>query len=272
MLLRAERKLSFPLRTHETSYHFNASFLLHLQPGVHFSDVLIKLPWVATLVWHWQFMQCLISCQTVLKTWEASLLLVSVNLRGNSPSWITGITLKRPQLFTCEGKHESIFLPDWMLNFHQLGHYFYSRFSSASKLQWLPEWEKSHPQNSNGTWQRWGDHLICRNDFVLSLWVLQLNGTADKPCQCVFSHLAALLTHWVFWEAFIQEEMHMGATACVNKILSKTTHLKTADLALIHTPTHFSCPPPPEGLHKKSTFLHKTLICQKLSDVLTADD
>lgn len=50
------RELSFPLHTQETSYHFNASFLHRLQPWVHFSDVLIKLPWVAALVWHWQFM------------------------------------------------------------------------------------------------------------------------------------------------------------------------------------------------------------------------
>lgn len=53
----------------------------------------------------------------------------------------------------------------------------------------------------------------------------QLNGAADKRCQCVFAHLAALRTQQVFFSSKLlhEEKRHMGATACVNKVLSKTT-------------------------------------------------
>lgn len=80
-------------------------------------------------------------------------LLVSINVHGNRLKWITGIPLKRPKPVACASIHQSIFLSEWMLDSYPIGRYINSRFSSASELRWLPKWEKSHPQNSNGSWR-----------------------------------------------------------------------------------------------------------------------
>lgn len=128
--------------------------------------------------------------------------------------------------------------------------------------------EKSYPQNSNGSWQGWNDHLICCNGFILSFCVSQLNGATDKCCQCVFVHLAALLTHWVFQEAFIQEETPHGSNSLCKQNLKQNyppvnnrqpqTHSHThTNPCIFPTQTRLLCPPPPTALHKKSTFLKK---------------
>lgn len=103
-------------------------------------------------------------------------------------------------------------------------------------------------------------HLICRNGFVLSFWVLQLNGAADKRCQCVFAHLAALLTHWVFQKAFIQGETPHGSNSLCKQNLKQNHPPVNSRQPCTHTysaQTHFLCPPPPTVHHKNGTFLRK---------------
>lgn len=131
----------------------------------------------------------------------------------------------------------------WRVGFLAVRTSFFSRgFRVTQSSIDSPNEEKSYPQNSNGSWQGWNDHLICRNGFILSFCVSQLNGAADKCCQCVFVHLAALLTHWVFQEAFIREETPHGSNSLCKQNLKQNyppvnnrqpqTHSHT------HTQTH----------------------------------
>ena len=108
---------------------------------------------------------------------------------------------------------------EWILDSYPIGRYVYSRFSSASELRWLPQMRKITP--SKLKWILARVHLICRNGFVLSRCVLWLNGAADKRCQCVFAHLAALLTHWDFQKAFTQGEMPHGSNSLCKQNLTQ---------------------------------------------------
>lgn len=186
-------------------------------------------------------------------------LLVSINLpEHSSPNWITGITLKRPKPFNCVEKHYSIFLHDWMLDFEPYRALFLLKVFICLWAPATPWMRKITP--SKLRWILARMHLICRNGFVLSFWVLQLNGAADKRCQCVFAHLAALLTHWVFQKAFIQGETPHGSNSLCKQNLKQNHPPVNSRQPCTHTysaQTHFLCPPPPTVHHKNGTFLRK---------------
>ena len=81
-----------------------------------------------------------------------------------------------------------------------------------------PKWEKSHPQNSNGSWRG------CISSAVTALFYRGASCGWMAPqtnAVSVFAHLAALLTHWDFQKAFTQGEMPHGSNSLCKQNLTQ---------------------------------------------------
>lgn len=201
------------------------------------------------------------SCQIVRKKpGRPFLCLASINLCDNRPDRTTRILLKRPKPFASVQKPQSIFLPDWMLDFSILGHYFLLKIFICLRAPVTPRMrKKSHPQNSN---ELWWECIWCAVTALFYRPAAEWRQTLPV-CVCTFDSTFNTLSF------FMQGETPHGSNSlCKQNLMQNRPPINSRQpcARTFRTQSQFLCPPPPTVHHKNSTFLSKK---KELSNVVT---